>query len=71
MSNHRAAVVPLNEAGAVFAALAAGIRGAAVDWTSEAVQQLESELMDRYGELIGGPGAVKRLVALATEPVAA
>lgn len=64
-------VVPLNDAGAVFDALAQEIRGSAVGWPPGAVTKLASALERRYGDLIGGPAAVQRLVRLAQEPSAA
>jgi hypothetical protein len=64
-------VVPLNDAGAVFDALAHEIRGSAVGWPPGAVEKLTLALESRYGDLIGGPAAVQRLVTLAQEPSAA
>ncbi|MEM7275885.1 MAG: hypothetical protein AAF547_22605 [Actinomycetota bacterium] len=64
-------VVALNEAAAVFDALARGIQGTAVGWPAAAIEKLEAALLHRYGPLIGGPTAVDRLVALAKHPGAA
>lgn len=64
-------VVALNEAAEVFDALALGIRGSAVGWPPAAVEELEVALQRRYGPMIGGDGAVARLVALARGPAAA
>ncbi len=64
-------VVPLNEAAAVYEALADQIRGSAVGWSADALEQLERGLLDRYGPLIGGRHPVRRLVRLAARPPAA
>lgn len=64
-------VVPLNDAGAVFDALAQEIKGSAVGWPPGALHKLELALLDRYGHLIGGGPAVKRLLFLAQQPSAA
>ena len=65
------AVIPLNDAAALFAALAESIRGAAVDWSVEAVERLELGLEDRYGDMLGDELAVKRLIVLARQADAA
>ena len=64
-------VVPLNDAGAVFDALATGIRGTAVGWPPGALEKLEAALHSKYGHLIGGQAAVERLLILAKQPSAA
>ena len=64
-------VVPLNDASALFAALAEGIRGTAIGWSPDALQRLEDGLEDRYGLLLGDSDAIKRLLVLATGPIAA
>ncbi len=64
-------MIPLNDAAALFAALAESIRGAAVDWSPEAVERLEVGLEDRYGHMLGDELAVKRLITLARQDDAA
>ncbi|MGI9595004.1 MAG: hypothetical protein ACR2QK_02525 [Acidimicrobiales bacterium] len=64
-------VVPLNDAAALFGALAEKIAGQAAGWSPTAVDLLESRLEDRYGAQLGDEQAVKRLVALACTPAAA
>ncbi len=64
------AVIALNEAGELFAALAEGIRGSAVGWSPSAVAMLEERLRERYGNALG-ERAIEGLVELATTPVAA
>ncbi len=64
-------MIPLNDAAALFAALAEGIRGTAVDWSAEAVERLEDGLEHRYGRMLGDELAVKRLILLARQSDAA
>lgn len=64
-------VVALNDAGVLFNALAEKIVGAAADWSPTALDLLEERLEERYGLQLGGPEAIKRLVEVATRPVAA
>ncbi|MGH1488378.1 MAG: hypothetical protein ACRBK7_03135 [Acidimicrobiales bacterium] len=64
-------VVALNEAGELFATLAEGIQGSAVGWSASALEILERKLTDRYGVLLGGEGAITKLVTLAATPSAA
>ncbi len=66
-----AVVLPLNDAAAIYEALADQIRGSAVGWSDGALAQLEQGLLQRYGPLIGGRHAVRRLVRLAARPSAA
>jgi len=66
-----AVVVALNDAAAVYEALAQQIRGSAVGWSDTALAQLERGLLDRYGSMLGGHHAVRRLVRLAAKPRAA
>lgn len=66
-----AAVEPLNDAAAIYDALADQIRGSAVGWSDTALAQLERGLFERYGPLIGGRHPVRRLVRLAARPPAA
>lgn len=70
-SDRLAAVVALNDAAAVYEALAERIRGSAVGWSDAALARLERGLLDRYGSLLGGHHPVRRLVRLAAEPRAA
>ncbi len=70
-SGQQTNVVPLNDAGAVFDALATGIRGSAIGWPPGALEKLETALEARYGHLIGGTAGVRRLLVLAQEPSAA
>lgn len=65
------AVIALNEAGELFAALAEGIRGSAVGWSPSAIALLEQGLIERYGDLLAGERAIEELVMLATTPAAA
>lgn len=62
------AVVPLNDAAAVYQALAEQIRGSAVGWPDHALAKLEAGLLDRYGPVLGGRHPVRRLVRLAATP---
>jgi hypothetical protein len=66
-----AVVVALNDAAAVYEALAEQIRGSAVGWSDTALAQLERGLLDRYGPMLGGHHPVRRLVRLAAKPRAA
>ena len=66
-----AVVLPLNDAAAVYEALAEQIRGSAVGWSDHSLAQLEEGLLQRYGPSIGGRHAVRRLVRLAARPPAA
>ena len=64
-------VVAINDAAAVYEALARRIRGSAVGWSDAALAQLELALLERYGPLIGGRPPVRRLVRMAARPAAA
>ncbi len=64
-------MIVLNDAAAVFAALAEEIHGSAVGWPDPALQRLRGELLARYGEVLGGEQAVEQLMALARTPAAA
>ncbi len=66
-----AVVRPLNDAAAIYDALADEIRGSAIGWSDSALAQLERGLLERYGPLIGGRHPVRRLVRLAARPPAA
>lgn len=63
------AVHHLNDAAAIYEALAEEIAGSAVGWSADALAQLEQGLLQRYGALIGGRQPVRRLVRLAASPV--
>jgi len=63
------AVLHLNDAAAIYEALADEIAGSAVGWSADALAQLEQGLLGRYGALIGGRQPVRRLVRLAAGPV--
>ncbi len=63
------AVLHLNDAAAIYEALAEEIAGSAVGWSADALAQLEQGLLGRYGPLIGGRQPVRRLVRLAASPV--
>lgn len=60
-------VVPLNQAAAVYDALAREIRGTAAGWSDHALAKLEQGLLRRYGPIIGGRHPVRRLVRLAAQ----
>ena len=66
-----AVVVPLNDAAACYEALATQIEGSAVGWSDTALAQLERGLLERFGPIVGGRHAVRRLVRLAARPRAA
>lgn len=66
-----AAVIVLNDAAVVFTVLADGIRGTAVDWSPSALRRLRQELLNRYGDVLGGEQAVEQLMTLACAPAAA
>jgi len=63
------AVLHLNDAAAIYEALAEEIAGSAVGWSADALAQLEQGLLQRYGPLIGGRQPVRRLVRLAASPL--
>ncbi len=64
-------VQPLNEAAALYEALADEIRGRAVGWSPNSLALLERGLLERYGPVVGGRASVRRLVRLAAHPQAA
>ncbi len=66
-----AGIIVLNDAAAVFAVLAEGIRGSAVGWPPSALRRLRTELLERYGDVLGGEQAVEQLMALACTSTAA
>jgi hypothetical protein len=63
-----ATVLPLNDAAAVYDALAAQIAGTAVGWSDDALAKLEQGLLQRYGPAVGGRQPVRRLIRLAARP---
>ncbi len=63
-------MVPLNDAAALYRALAEQIVGAAADWSPTAIAKLEARLGERYGPQLG-ESAIERLVELACRPSAA
>jgi hypothetical protein len=65
-----AVVVHLNDAAAVYQALADQIRGSAVGWSDRALAELERGLLERYGPVVGGRPPIRRLVRLAARPAA-
>ena len=71
MAENEAPVLHLNEAAAVYEALARQIEGTAIGWSDAALAELERGLLDRYGPLIGGRPPVRRLVRLAARAQAA
>lgn len=67
----RAQILPLNDAAAVYEALAAQIAGTAVGWSDTALAKLEQGLLQRYGPIVGGRQPIRRLVRLAAQPLVA
>lgn len=65
-----ATILPLNDAAAVYDALAAQIAGTAVGWSDDALAKLEQGLLQRYGPAVGGRQPVRRLIRLAARPPA-
>lgn len=64
-----ATIVPLNDAAAIYEALAEQIAGTAVGWSDDALAKLERGLLQRYGPVVGGRHPVRRLVRLAARPI--
>jgi hypothetical protein len=60
-----APIVPLNDAAAIYEALADQIRGTAAGWSDTALAELERGLLRRYGPVLGGRPPVRRLIRLA------
>jgi hypothetical protein len=66
-----APIVPLNAEAQLFDVLASAIEGTAVGWADRDLARLEGELLCRFGPLVGGRPAVRKLVRLARSSPAA